>query len=431
MGRLTLNVLLSFAQFEREVTGERIRDKIAASKKKGLWMSGKPPIGYELKDKKLLIDNNNVQKVKTIFDKYLELKSVQNLIVYLRENNIKTRYGYAFTKGPLYHMLQNKTYIGLITDKENVYQGEHEAIIDNETFENVQKLLLRNRVIKKCSVNSKNPSLLAGKIFDDKGNYMSPSHSNTKNKKYRYYVSQAVLQFRKQDAGSLSKIPAGEIEALVENEIKLFLFNTENIKLYIENSDAPKQKDLFSTLEKLNTDIKDRIDRIFIRTILSKIVLYKEKVSIILCKDQLVNVLEAMTFDAPYPEELRNDTQDPIIITKDMRLSRTSQTGSALVIQDSSQQEPYINQSLVNAIVKSYHWNNLLLTGEVKTSIDIQKMENLKDNTYIKNILRLRYLAPTIVENILNGTQARDLTVKKLLNIKTLDWEEQKKLLNI
>jgi len=185
MGRLTLNILLSFAQFEREVSGERTRDKIAASKKKGLWMSGKSPIGYELKDKKLVPDKKYLPTVEIIFEKYLELKSVPELKKYLEKNIIKNRTEKYFSKGNLYHILQNKTYIGLITYKENIYNGEHEGIIDKYTFQKTQELLSKNRIRQKSSINSINPSLLAGKIFDDKNNYMSPSHSNKKGKRYR------------------------------------------------------------------------------------------------------------------------------------------------------------------------------------------------------------------------------------------------------
>lgn len=249
MGRLTLNILLSFAQFEREVTGERIRDKVAASKKKGMWMGGKPPIGYKLEDRKLLIDNDNSYKVQIIFEKYIELGSVPGLINYLKENNIKTRHNSTFGKGPLYHILQNKTYIGMISHKENAYNGEHKAIINNETFEKVQKLLVQNRINSKYSEASKSPSLLTGKIFDDNDNYMGPSHSNTRNRRYRYYVSQAIIQFRKHEAGSVSKIPAGEIETFVINELDKFIFNHSNIQQYIENFDINKQKDILDALK--------------------------------------------------------------------------------------------------------------------------------------------------------------------------------------
>ncbi|MDD3014159.1 MAG: recombinase family protein [Candidatus Gastranaerophilales bacterium] len=431
MGRLTLNMLLSFAQFEREVTGERIRDKVAASKKKGIWMSGKAPIGYQLKDRKLLIDNNQVQKVRMIFDKYLELKSVPNLISYLKENNIKTKNENCFTKGALYHILQNKTYLGLITHKDKAYNGEHQSIIKNDIFEKAQRLLSQNRISEKCSTGSSNSSLLAGKIFDDRGNSMSPSHSNTRNRKYRYYVSQAITQFRRHEAGSISKIPAGEIEEAVIEEIKAFLFNTKNIQTYIEHYDIHKQKELLLSIKSLQKDIKSKFDSIFIRTILNKIILYKEKIIITLCRTQLLKALEAITYNVTLPEELKKETSEPIFITKEIQITQITRNGSILIISDSKRLESSINNQLVKAIAKSYYWNKLFLSGEVKSSIDIQKMENLSDNKNIKGVLRLRFLAPDIVETILNGTQPLDMNVQKLLAINTLDWNEQRKILNI
>lgn len=178
MGRLTLNILLSFAQFEREVTGERIRDKIAASKKKGMWMSGCPPLGYKKENKKLVVEEKEAQKVKLIFDKYLDLQSVPKLMEYLKTENIRTRSDKEFFKGELYHMLSNKVYIGKIVHKENVYEGEHDGIIDDITFEKVQKLLYENKLDKICGTKCASNSLLTGLIFDDKNNKMTPSHSN-------------------------------------------------------------------------------------------------------------------------------------------------------------------------------------------------------------------------------------------------------------
>jgi hypothetical protein len=203
MGRLTLNMLLSFAQFEREVTGERIRDKIAASKKKGMWMGGAVPIGYYREDKKLLVDECQINNVRYIFDQYLELGSVPKLKEHLDSQNIRTRTDKPFAKGQLYHMLSNKTYIGLVTHKGNVYAGEHDPIIEDDIFEDVQKMLLENRVDKDCGKKSKSNSVLASKIFDDKGNRMSPSHSNTRGRKYRYYVSLAINKLKKSQAGSV------------------------------------------------------------------------------------------------------------------------------------------------------------------------------------------------------------------------------------
>lgn len=179
MGRLTLNILLSFAQFEREVTGERIRDKIAASKKKGMWMGGRVPIGYKRVDKKLIIHEENAKIVQLIFDKYLSLKSVPKLKEYLQEHNIKTQTNLNFAKGQLYHILQNQIYIGKIAHKNNIYNGEHKAIITSELFSAVQKLLEHNKINIDREYSSSN-SLLAGKLFDDNNNRMTPSHSKTK-----------------------------------------------------------------------------------------------------------------------------------------------------------------------------------------------------------------------------------------------------------
>lgn len=425
MGRLTLNILLSFAQFEREVTGERIRDKVSASKKKGMWMSGVAPTGYELIDKKLTIEKFQAEKVKLIFSKYLESKSVPKLKLYLEENNIKSKAGKIFTKGALYHILQNRTYAGDIAHKEKTYAGQHEAIIEKDIFEKVQQLLSQNRISQKCSTGSNNSSLLAGKIFDDKGNYMSPSHSNTRNRKYRYYVSQAIIQSRKNEAGSISKIPAGEIETFIQNEIRTFLAETKTIQKYIENQEISKQKELLSIIN------NDKINNIFIRAILSKIILYKEKIEIILCKEQLIKVLESIAYNISFPEELKEETKTPIIINKTIRLSQTSNNGSTLIISDLKNPEININQQLIKALAKSHYWNNLLLTEKVKNITAIQKRENFSSLTYVKNILNLRFIAPDIVDGILAGTQPKDLTIGKLFEIKTLDWQEQKKLINV
>ena len=381
-------------------------------------------------EKKLVIDNMQAEKLKLIFDKYLELKSVLDLNNFLKENNIKTRMANYFSKGSLYHILDNKVYIGQIMHKNKVYEGEHQAIIDVETFEKVQNLLVENRIKKKSSITSKDPSLLAGKIFDDKDNYMSPSHSNKKGKRYRYYISQALLQSRKYEAGSVSKIPAGEIETVVTEEIKVFFSDTKNVQQYIENYDVHKQKDILQIVKEFKTDLKHKFDSVFIRTVLSKIILYKEKVEIILCKEQLVKSLEAITYDTLFPEELKDETKTPITITKEIRISTTSKNGSVLIISDYKKTEINLNSQLITAVTKSHYWNKLLLSGEVNSVRDINKMENLSGHKYIYKVIELRFLAPEIIERILNGTQPRDLSIQKLFNIKTLDWNEQKKLLN-
>lgn len=422
MGRLTLNILLSFAQFEREVTGERIRDKMAASKKKGMWMNGTGPLGYINENRTLKIDEKNAEKIKLIFDKFLELKNINQLKTYLEEDNIKTKSGKNFYKGHLYRILSNKTYIGKITHKDKVYDGLHEFIIEEDVFDKVQKILSANKTMQHSPIDRKNPSLLSGKLFDDKNNYMSPSHSNTRNRKYRYYVSQALIQQRRNEAGSISKIPAGEIEKVVTQEIKAFIFNTKNIQPLLKDSNLHKQKALLN-------NIANKVDNQFIRTILSKVVIYNGKVEIMICKSQLLKVLEAVTYGVDFPEELKAETKTQIILTKNIKITSTAKNGSVLVLTDSDTEQPEINSTLIKAIAKSYLWNRQLLSGDVKDFKGIQKREGHKDSRYIVNIVNLRFLAPDIIESILNGIQHRDLSLQKLFSIKTSDWNEQRKIL--
>jgi serine/threonine protein kinase len=371
----------------------------------------------------------NAGVVRKIFNKHLELKSVPDLISYLKEHDIKTTANKPFTKGPLYHLLQNRVYVGLITHKENCYKGEHQAIIDNEVFDKVQALLAENRVKYKCREKSKNPSLLAGKLFDDKGNYMSPSHSNKKGKRYRYYLSQAMSQFRKQDAGSVSKISAGEIEDFVIQEVSDFVFSREEIHQYMKDFDVTKQKDILDSLKNIKLNLKGSLSSHFIRTIISKTILSKDNVEIILCKKQLIKALEAIAYGTSLPEEIKKETTVPIILSKEIQLQQTANKGSWIIVSNSQKPETNINLKLLKAITKSFYWNNILLSGDVRSSLDIQKLEGLNDNSYIKDVLFLRFLAPDIVQKIIEGTQPVNWSVQKLFGIKTLDWNKQRKIL--
>lgn len=412
MGRLTLNILLSFAQFEREVTGERIRDKVAASKKKGMWMGGRVPIGYLRVDKKLEIDPIQSCTVKTIFEKYIEFKSVSKLKDYLENRNVKSKSELPFSKGNLYKILSNKIYISLITHKNNTYNGEHKPIIDFDTFEKVQKQLQENRIGNICNIKSASNSLLAGKIYDDKNNRMSPSHSNTKNKRYRYYVSQALIKAQKSEAGSIPKIPAGEIEKFVVETIKEFLLDSTKLQKYIENFNVIKQKSIFKAVK----DIKDLSNPRLIRAILNKIVIAKESVEIILCEKALIKTLENLILETEPPEESKSETETPIFILKKVKITKTSQSGNVLIIGSENKPEPTPNPYLINAIVKSHYWHKLLIEGKVKNIKAIQELEGLNDNTYIKDILKLKFISPKLTEEILNGTQPKDLSVQKLFN---------------
>jgi site-specific DNA recombinase len=228
MGRLTLNVLLSFAQFERELASERVRDKVAASRKKGKWTGGTVPLGYEARDKKLVINKGEAQTVRTIFQLYLELRSFGKLVAELDRRGIVTKRrntkvakyngGIPFTYGPLAYFLKNRIYIGEIHHAGKWFKGEHAAILDRETFDQVQRLLKENN-LRRGTKFSESGALLKGKLFDDKGNRMGPTFSSKNGVRYRFYISTA-LRGRKHAAGSVRRVSAQEVEGLVEAELR-------------------------------------------------------------------------------------------------------------------------------------------------------------------------------------------------------------------
>jgi site-specific DNA recombinase len=229
MGRLTLNVLLSFAQFEREVTSERIRDKIAASKRKGLWVGGIAPLGYETKDRKIVVVEDEAERVRTIFRRYLELGSLNLLMADLRERGIVTKLrslktgrrvgGIPFTRGPLAHFLRNRFYIGEVAFKGEVLPGEQPAILDRDLFDAVQAKLNDQRN-NHTVARGKSDALLTGRIYDDRGNRMTPSHVRKGGIKYRYYLSSSLLHGQPGRAGSVCRVPAAEVEARVASAVR-------------------------------------------------------------------------------------------------------------------------------------------------------------------------------------------------------------------
>jgi DNA invertase Pin-like site-specific DNA recombinase len=229
MGRLTLNVLLSFAQFEREVTSERIRDKIAASKRKGLWVGGIVPLGYATRDRKIVVAEEEAERVRTIFSSYLKLGSLDRLMADLREQGIvtKVRYlktgrtigGIPFTRGPLAHFLRNRFYIGEVVFKGEVFPGEQPAILDRDLFDAVQAKLNDQRNSYTAARGNSESSLI-GRIYDDRGNRMTPSHVRKAGVKYRYYLSSALLHGQPGRAGSVRRVPAAEVEERVASAVR-------------------------------------------------------------------------------------------------------------------------------------------------------------------------------------------------------------------
>jgi DNA invertase Pin-like site-specific DNA recombinase len=229
MGRLTLNVLLSFAQFEREVTSERIRDKIAASKRKGLWVGGKLPLGYAIKDRKVVGLKKEAQRVRLIFRTYLRLGSLDRVLSDLRERGVVTKVqtlekgktigGIPFARGALSHLLRNRFYIGEVVYKGEILPGEQPPILERKLFEAVQAKLTQQQN-NPTRTRGKSESLLIGKIFDDRNNRMGPSHTRKNGLRYRYYVSLPLVQGQKSKAGSVDRVPATEIETVVAAAVR-------------------------------------------------------------------------------------------------------------------------------------------------------------------------------------------------------------------
>jgi DNA invertase Pin-like site-specific DNA recombinase len=224
MGRLTLNVLLSFAQFEREVTSERIRDKIGASKRKGLWVGGRAPFGYDAKDRKIMVVEEDAEQVRLIFRLYLKLGSIHRLMPELARRGIVTKLqhlksgrtigGIPFTSGPLSYLLRNRFYIGEVVYKGEILPGEQQPILDRDLFDAVQARLAEQQN-NHVATRSSSDALLTGKIYDDRGNRMSPSHARKNGVRYRYYVSLPLLRGEPAHVGSVHRVSAADIEAVI------------------------------------------------------------------------------------------------------------------------------------------------------------------------------------------------------------------------
>ncbi len=245
MGRLTLNMLLSFAQFEREVAGERIRDKIAASKKKGMWMGGLPALGYDVADRKLVVNESEAETVRHIFHRYTARGSVRALKEELDDASVMSKRrtdrfgretgGKPISRGALYLMLQNRLYLGDITHKGASYPGEHTAIVEESLWDAVQSRLAVNRVERTSGVRFAEPSLLVGLVHDDRGERMTPTHANKKGTRYRYYVSHGLIRRSRGEAGNPGRrLPAGELEHLVETKLLAFLNDEASLYRLLE-----------------------------------------------------------------------------------------------------------------------------------------------------------------------------------------------------
>src|SRR5499427_7594352 len=228
MGRMALTILVTFAQFERELIGERIRDKVAASRKRGKWMGGWTPLGYEVRDRKLIIHEGDAERVRSIFQRFVQLKSATLLARELVAAGATNRYGHLLDKGVLYKLLNNRVYIGEAVHKGTSYLGEHEAIIDRALWDQVHATLKESPRKRANGTRAQTPALLKGLLFGPDGAAMSPTHTRKAGKLYRYYTSQTAMKRGGSDC-PVRQVPAAEIERIVLDEIRKLLQTPEVI----------------------------------------------------------------------------------------------------------------------------------------------------------------------------------------------------------
>ena len=401
MGRLTLNVLLSFAQFEREVTGERIRDKIAASRQKGMWMGGNPPLGYDVKDRKLAINEKEKDTIQHLFSRYLELQSVPALTEELRQQGITSkrwvtatgvnRGGAPFTRGALYHLLRNRVYIGEATHKGKSYPGEHAAIIDQATWMRVQDRITANATsFEKRTAASRIESPLRDLLFDDKGNLMTPSYTSKRKGRYRYYVSQALLQHRKESVGSLARVPAASVEAAVENTLGVVLKGT--LRSDFDRADhVGRWKIARRILQRV--EVSDEQLRLIIKAEIAKGVIDHRA-----CRNlqgSVASTTDGIAMDAPL--KLITLGGEKKIVASNANYN----TGEAP------------DQTLLKALARAWRWRLLLEQGAAHSLPDLAAREGL-DVSYVRKILRLAFISPSKIETILRSDAASSPKLAKL-----------------
>lgn len=408
MGRLTLNVLLSFAQFEREVTGERIRDKVAASKKKGMWMGGYVPLGYTAIQKRLIINEPEAKLIREIFSLYLKRKNVRLVAEDLQRRKIirpsttaKTGRAYGktnFSRGLLYKMLSNPIYVGEIEHHGERFKSQHEAIVDQKIWHSVQQLLAKNSKERKFPTNAKAPSLLAGLLFDEAGRKWTTSHAAKGSRRYRYYASPVVgLNSKKEN------LPAGQLENAVINALVSFLKDRAKIIELAKQADT--HIDVVS-LNKRAVETAGRIksvDRFEIReclvAIVYRVVVSEEGLLVEISTEGLFEFLDGrLRAKQPHSTNDENKARNDVIHTLRVPLRRKG--ALARTRSDESEAVSTYEVSLLKAVARAVSWFDDLRRGKVVDFQELAARERMTASS-VARILRLAFLEPAIIEMIL------------------------------
>ena len=446
MGRLTLNMLLSFAQFEREVTGERIRDKIAASKKKGMWMGGNVPLGYDVTDRKLIINAAEAETVRHIYRRYAELGTVFALKDALDRDGIKSKLrvdkagcrtgGMPLARGALYTMLQNPIYRGEIRHKNKCYPGQHEAIVDELLWDKVQHKLAANRVDRNTGTGNAQPSLLAGLIYDNTGARMTPSHANKKGTRYRYYVSQGLINGQRHNLPRRRRVPASDLEELVEERLRQFLTSEAEVFGAVESlaGDITSCSDLIAraaALARRWPGLGPPRKRRILTALIERIDLMPETLEIRIPPDRLPLILGHEDDPRDWTRPAENHAP-AITLTVPARLKRIGLETRLLLDGADSGPRKMPDHSLHRLLAQAYRYQEMVMRGDGKTMAELSAEAGVSGSWFTR-ILRLRFLAPEVVKAILRDHHPIELTAKRLANDTRLpiSWDQQRAVLGL
>ena len=424
MGRLTLNMLLSFAQFEREVTAERIRDKIAASKAKGMWMGGNPPLGYRPEGRTLVIVPEHAELIRELFRRYLAIGNVRLLAEELDREAIRvperttstgrSMGGGTFTRGQIYKILSNPIYLGEIHHKGKVYAGKHEAIIGRELWDEVQSRLSDNTRGKQRATTVKSPSLLAGLTFDEAGNPLVASHACKRKVRYRYYVSRTLQHG---DAEDGLRIPAREIEDAVATRVAEALDQPLVLVASLGVPDAGQLKKAVVAAEKLAGEVRKK-KHLALRSLLNRVDVHRQEIRIDIAVDALASALGLPAPDHAVPA---------IILSSPVRLTRTGMAMRLIQPDGKGVTSEQADRSMLTLLVKARRWWEQLSEG----TMDVRALarEEGVDESWVTRVVRLNFLAPEIVTAILEANQPATLNSAALSNSGVLParWAEQLK----
>ena len=434
MGRLTLNVLLSFAQFEREVTAERIRDKVAASKRKGIWMGGAIPMGYNVEDKALVVNAEEATAIRTIFIEYLASGSVRRLAARLDVLRIVSKVrtnrhgrisgGASFSRGALYNILRNPVYVGKVRHKEDLHEGLHEAIIDDATWQLVLSQLADHGGKKIVAARQSAKRVLDGVLFDSKGRSMRTTYASKsergegtrRTKRYWYYTTAIPGSG---DKLGIERLPADEIERVVQNGLQERLADRSWLADQIKGQarDASKVGDILRSIDMCLSETDKNDDTAWAQTfsgLIERIDAQKDhlrisaNLSVIAEPDADNNPILAV-FDIPF-QRRQNGRAKPIVIAA----------------KDAPQQDP----DLIALVADARRWARELLEGKAASVQQITEREGLRSGT-VSRILPLAWLAPDISAAILEGRQPQHLTAKTLRTLveMPMDWVKQRQIL--